>query len=113
MSSWAPPPDKCPPVGLRKGDVYRREGCSSKPLPAVHRAYGLRACPSPRLLCCTEGELVWGVAHIFASFNDTFVHVTDLSGKVRGMTAAARACRIACWWGWRAASRGPSGAAAG
>lgn len=28
-----------------------------------------------------EGELIWGVAHIFASFNDTFVHVTDLSGK--------------------------------
>ena len=30
-----------------------------------------------------EGELVFGVAHIFASFNDTFVHITDLSGKVR------------------------------
>lgn len=28
-----------------------------------------------------EGELVFGVCHIFASFNDTFVHVTDLSGK--------------------------------
>ncbi|KAJ7182593.1 putative 40S ribosomal protein RPS14 [Mycena crocata] len=28
-----------------------------------------------------EGERVFGVAHIFASFNDTFVHVTDLSGK--------------------------------
>ena len=28
-----------------------------------------------------EGELVSGVAHIFASFNDTFVHVTDLSGR--------------------------------
>lgn len=28
-----------------------------------------------------EGEHVFGVAHIFASFNDTFVHVTDLSGK--------------------------------
>ncbi len=28
-----------------------------------------------------EGELVFGVAHIFASFNDTFVHITDLSGK--------------------------------
>jgi len=28
-----------------------------------------------------EGELVFGVAHVFASFNDTFVHVTDLSGK--------------------------------
>lgn len=27
------------------------------------------------------GEEVFGVAHIFASFNDTFVHVTDLSGK--------------------------------
>eukprot|EP01084_Bolivina_argentea_P155464 270914_1 len=24
---------------------------------------------------------VFGVAHIFASFNDTFVHVTDLSGR--------------------------------
>ncbi|EGV66687.1 ribosomal 40S subunit protein S14B [Yamadazyma tenuis] len=28
-----------------------------------------------------DGSLVFGVARIFASFNDTFVHVTDLSGK--------------------------------
>ncbi|WMV52457.1 hypothetical protein MTR67_045842 [Solanum verrucosum] len=28
-----------------------------------------------------EGELVFCVAHIFASFNDTFIHVTDLSGR--------------------------------
>ena len=28
-----------------------------------------------------EGTTVYGVAHIFASFNDTFVHVTDLSGR--------------------------------
>jgi ribosomal protein S11 len=28
-----------------------------------------------------EGEYVFGVAHIYASFNDTFVHVTDLSGR--------------------------------
>uniref|UniRef100_A0A6U1BX59 40S ribosomal protein S14 n=1 Tax=Rhizochromulina marina TaxID=1034831 RepID=A0A6U1BX59_9STRA len=28
-----------------------------------------------------ENEVVFGVAHIFASFNDTFVHVTDLSGR--------------------------------
>uniref|UniRef100_A0A8C9BVY7 Small ribosomal subunit protein uS11 n=1 Tax=Phocoena sinus TaxID=42100 RepID=A0A8C9BVY7_PHOSS len=28
-----------------------------------------------------EGENVFGVCHLFASFNDTFVHVTDLSGK--------------------------------
>merc|ERR1712153_134114 len=28
-----------------------------------------------------EGEMVFGVAHVFASFNDTFVHVTDISGR--------------------------------
>ena len=29
----------------------------------------------------SEGEQVFAVAHLFASFNDTFVHVTDLSGR--------------------------------
>ena len=47
--------------------------------------------------CCSEGELIWGVAHIFASFNDTFVHVTDLSGKVR-----ARAHSSSSRAAWRA-----------
>uniref|UniRef100_A0A2K5S3B6 Ribosomal protein S14 n=1 Tax=Cebus imitator TaxID=2715852 RepID=A0A2K5S3B6_CEBIM len=28
-----------------------------------------------------EGENVFGVCHIFASFNNNFVHVTDLSSK--------------------------------
>lgn len=28
-----------------------------------------------------EGENVFGVCHIYASYNDTFVHVTDLSGR--------------------------------
>merc|ERR1719265_2768643 len=28
-----------------------------------------------------EGEIVVGVCHIYASFNDTFVHVTDVSGR--------------------------------
>lgn len=28
-----------------------------------------------------KGDQVFGVAHIFASFNDTFIHVTDLSGR--------------------------------
>merc|ERR1711871_472826 len=28
-----------------------------------------------------ENGTVFGVAHIYASFNDTFVHVTDLTGK--------------------------------
>lgn len=27
------------------------------------------------------GELVFGIAHIYASYNDTFVHVTDLTGR--------------------------------
>ncbi|XP_061385336.1 uncharacterized protein LOC133320759 [Danaus plexippus] len=28
-----------------------------------------------------DGENVFGVAHIYATFNDTFIHVTDLSGR--------------------------------
>ncbi|XLT08938.1 hypothetical protein HN51_054731, partial [Arachis hypogaea] len=28
-----------------------------------------------------KGKHVFGVAHIFASFNDTFIHVTNLSRK--------------------------------
>ncbi|KAI8013720.1 Ubiquitin-60S ribosomal protein L40 [Camellia lanceoleosa] len=28
-----------------------------------------------------DGEIVFGVAHIFASFNDTFIHVMDLLGR--------------------------------
>merc|ERR1712141_346209 len=28
-----------------------------------------------------EGEDVFGICHLLASFNDTFVHVTDMSGK--------------------------------
>lgn len=28
-----------------------------------------------------EGEHAFGVCHLYASFNDTFIHVTDLSGR--------------------------------
>jgi len=28
-----------------------------------------------------EGAEIFGVAHIYASFNDTFVHVTDITGR--------------------------------
>merc|ERR1711890_68305 len=34
----------------------------------------------PKLLEVTSGHS-FAVCHIFASFNDTFIHVTDLSGK--------------------------------
>jgi len=42
------------------------------------KTYGERTHFGPKV---KEGEQVFGVAHIYASFNDTFVHVTDLSGK--------------------------------
>merc|ERR1719355_259604 len=28
-----------------------------------------------------EGETAFGVCHIYASFNDTFIHVTDVTGR--------------------------------
>ncbi|KAL3962855.1 hypothetical protein ACCO45_004378 [Purpureocillium lilacinum] len=46
-----------------------------------------------------DGELVFGVARIFASFNDTFVHITDLSGRetitrvTGGMKDVAARCK--------------------
>ena len=30
------------------------------------------------------GELIFAVCHLYASFNDTFIHVTDLSARVTG-----------------------------
>ena len=52
-----------------------------------------------------EGELVFGVAHIYASFNDTFVHVTDLSGKetisrVTGTFSTFAVCFLPTWCSW-------------
>merc|ERR1719272_441979 len=45
----------------------------------------LQHCPSVEKIqlgpVAKEGEHNFGVAHIFASFNDTFVHVTDISGR--------------------------------
>ncbi|KAJ2776371.1 ribosomal 40S subunit protein S14B [Coemansia javaensis] len=45
------------------------------------------------------GELVFGVAHIYASSNDTFIHVTDLTGRetIVRVTAAA-ACPTKAKW---------------
>lgn len=37
-----------------------------------------------KLIACpgvADGETNFAVAHIYASFNDTFVHVTDISGR--------------------------------
>jgi len=51
-----------------------KKGEKAAPAPKVeYKAYY-----GPKL---KEGEQSFGVAHIYASFNDTFVHVTDLSGR--------------------------------
>jgi len=49
-------------------------------------------------LTAAQGELVFGVARIFASFNDTFVHITDLSGRetISRVTGVSAAIPIAC-----------------
>ena len=45
------------------------------PLHCMHCILNFYVCRSFSL------QIVFGVAHIYASFNDTFVHVTDLSGR--------------------------------
>ncbi|TPX65646.1 hypothetical protein SpCBS45565_g05007 [Spizellomyces sp. 'palustris'] len=58
------------PTGRRKA---RRRLPPKAPKPAEEN---IKLGPQVR-----EGENVFGVAHIFASFNDTFVHVTDMTGR--------------------------------
>ncbi len=36
---------------------------------------------APAMPVTTSNELVFAVCHLFASFNDTFIHITDLSGR--------------------------------
>ena len=68
--------------------------------------YGVQT-GKPCRLQYPEPQIVFGVAHIYASFNDTFVHVTDLSGretimrvtggmKVKAGSLRASECRG--WW---------------
>jgi ribosomal protein S11 len=49
-------------------------------------------------LTAAQGELVFGVARIFASFNDTFVHITDLSGRetISRVTGVSADVQTAC-----------------
>ncbi|TYI36183.1 hypothetical protein ES332_A03G124800v1 [Gossypium tomentosum] len=60
---------------------------SSTPLLIASSAMSRRKVREPKEETMTlgpavrDGEHVFGVAHIFASFNDTFIHVTDLSGR--------------------------------
>uniref|UniRef100_A0A7N2M739 40S ribosomal protein S14 n=4 Tax=Fagaceae TaxID=3503 RepID=A0A7N2M739_QUELO len=80
---------------LEPASVFRRAESSSHLLSALELALALalaaamsrRKTREPKEENVTlgpatrEGEQVFGVAHIFASFNDTFIHVTDLSGR--------------------------------
>eukprot|EP00439_Symbiodinium_sp_Y106_P036821 s5781_g4.t1 len=66
----------CVPLGSAEGytkPVYRPDAMPPK---ARQQVEAVSLGPQVR-----EGEIVFGVAHIYASFNDTFVHVTDLSGR--------------------------------
>jgi len=50
-------------------------------MPAKKQVVKEEAVPLSTYPGARDGENVFGVAHIFASFNDTFVHITDLSGR--------------------------------
>jgi small subunit ribosomal protein S14e len=81
------------------GMVSSSRLCVVQKQPGYSRASIITSCRTPSLTCpflpfssyseerpthlpvTREGEEVFGVAHLFASFNDTFVHVTDLSGR--------------------------------
>ena len=54
------------------GEGKDEKTSNTKAAPAAELALGLQV---------KEGEIVMGVCHIYASFNDTFVHVTDPSGR--------------------------------
>ena len=47
-----------------------------EPAAAAKTAENTALGPRPK-----DGEQVFAVCHIFASFNDTFIHVTDFSGR--------------------------------
>ncbi|KAK7397246.1 hypothetical protein VNO78_18413 [Psophocarpus tetragonolobus] len=69
------------------------EGSSNLAIPLPHCNHGINIRFSRRKVrepkeenvtlgpAVRDGEHVFGVARIFASFNDTFIHVTDLSGR--------------------------------
>jgi len=66
-------------VTTRRHSANKNRGSDSR---MVKKAPAVKAEPTtfgPKNVA--EGEHVFGVAHIYASFNDTFLHVTDLSGK--------------------------------
>jgi len=65
--------------------IYRRCKFSHSIVFVSTNKYHREEAPAPVVAApvanLVEGEEVFAVAHIFASFNDTFVHVTDLSGR--------------------------------
>ena len=66
----------------RKGKKEAKEEVQVQLGPQVsHRAWYYQQRFQSLCLQVKDGEMVFGVAHIYASFNDTFVHVTDLSGR--------------------------------
>ena len=66
-SSFTPLPPRC---------HDSRSPCRRNPCPPPTLTPLLRPCSQNK-----EGEVVFGVCHLYASYNDTFIHITDLTGR--------------------------------
>merc|ERR1712039_889455 len=63
---------------LYQDSANRRQSVSMAPRKGKKETEEVQVSLGPQV---REGVEVFAVAHIYASFNDTFVHVTDLSGR--------------------------------
>ncbi|RDX71344.1 40S ribosomal protein S14, partial [Mucuna pruriens] len=79
---------RCHQFSVSRSSFERRRFIESpKPFIALQATMSRRKVREPKEENVTlgpavrDGEHVFGVARIFASFNDTFIHVTDLSGR--------------------------------
>eukprot|EP00170_Pyropia_yezoensis_P006988 contig_28504_g7010 len=66
------------PLGVLDSRSHVHLRCSSAPAVEEKKTEPEENKLGPTL---REGEHAFGVCHLYASFNDTFIHVTDLSGR--------------------------------
>merc|ERR1711918_6540 len=67
-------PSHCVPSTARQTSMSKKKGKTEEKAEGEIKLSGLAA-------QLKENEVVFGVAHIYASYNDTFVHITDLTGR--------------------------------
>ena len=76
--------DEKAPEATRKKPVEKpAEKPAAKPAPTAPKAEAKPAAPSapPPRRPDTRRPMRWGVAHILASYNNTIIHVTDVTGS--------------------------------